>query len=176
MRHVYWVLPGLLAGRPGPDCAPWDLDELWQAGFRALVTLDRRGVDLAAVRRIGFAHRWYERADLPDILLRTFQEQVGFVAAIEPALAFIHEQVTASRATLATVDSHSREPDSSTPALAGYLVRYHGLTADAAIARVRAARPDAMAALGYTDVVDVLAWQNTDCGKTTDSAAGGDHA
>ncbi len=173
MRHVYWVLPGLLAGRPGPDCAPWDLDELWQAGFRALVTLDRRGVDLAAVRRIGFAHRWYERADLPDILLRTFQEQVGFVAAIEPALAFIHEQVTASRATLVHCWAGR---DRTGAVLAGYLVRYHGLTADAAIARVRAARPDAMAALGYTDVVDVLAWQNTDCGKTTDSAAGGDHA
>jgi len=156
MHHIYWILPKLLAGRPGPECAPWDLHELWQAGFRALVTLDRRGVDLALLCRLGFAHRWYEREDLPDIVLRTFQEQLQFVAAIEPALAFIHEQVSAGQPTLVHCWA-GRDRTGAT--LACYLVRYHGLTADAAIAQVRATRPDAMAAPGYTDVVDVLAWQ-----------------
>jgi len=156
VQHVYWVLPGLLAGRPCPDCEPWDLDELWRAGFRALVTLDRRRVDLEAVRRNGFAHQWYERVDLPDIVLRTFQEQVGFAAAIEPALAFIHERVTASRPTLVHCWAGR---DRTGAVLACYLVGYHSLTANQAIDQVRAARPDAMAAPGYTDVVDVFAWQ-----------------
>jgi len=158
MRYVYWVLPGLLAGRPGPDCDPWDLDELWQAGFRALVTLDRRRVDPEAVRRVGFAHQYYERADLPDIVLRTLTAQLGFLEAIEPALTFIRQQVTASRPTLVHCWAGR---DRTGAVLACYLVRYEGLTADEAIARLRAVRPDTMAAHGYIETVDVFAWQES---------------
>lgn len=156
MRYVYWALPGLLAGRPGPDCDPWDLEELWQAGFRTIVTLDARSVDVEAVRRIGFVHLGYKQVDLPAIVLRTFQEQQRFVGDIEAALAFIHEQVTAGRPTLVHCWAGR---DRTGAVLACYLVRYEGLTADQAIARLRAARPDVMAAPGYVDAVEVFAWQ-----------------
>lgn len=156
MRYVYWVLPGMLAGRPGPDCDPWDLNELWQAGFRAIVTLDSRSVDPGALRRIGFVHLRHKEVDLPAIVLRTFAAQRRFADEVGALLPFIHEQVTAGRPTLVHCWAGR---DRTGAVLACYLVRYEGLTADQAIAQVRTARPDAMAAPGYTDAVDVFAWQ-----------------
>jgi protein-tyrosine phosphatase len=38
VREVYWALPGLLAGRAGPGEPPWDLQELWDRGFRAIAS------------------------------------------------------------------------------------------------------------------------------------------
>jgi hypothetical protein len=39
VKHVYWVIPGVLAGRPGSDEFAWDLDELHRVGLRAILSL-----------------------------------------------------------------------------------------------------------------------------------------
>ena len=153
MQHVYWLIPGRLAGRPGPACAPWDLGELWRAGLRIIITLDERGVDAGAVQRAGFVHRLAEQ---PAIELRTFTAQQRCVDGVNEVLPFIHAQVTAARPTLVHCWAGQ---DRTGATLACYLVRYAGLTADQAMARVRKVKPGAMASLGYTDVVDLFAWQ-----------------
>ena len=43
MKHVFWVYPGELAGRPGPRVAPWNLSELKAGGIDAVLSV---GTDL----------------------------------------------------------------------------------------------------------------------------------
>jgi hypothetical protein len=39
MKHAYWVIDGMLAGRPGPSLVPWDLMEIAKLGVGGLVSL-----------------------------------------------------------------------------------------------------------------------------------------
>ncbi|MEK6978021.1 MAG: protein-tyrosine phosphatase family protein [Candidatus Hydrothermarchaeota archaeon] len=54
MKHVYWIEEGWLAGRPGPNCRQWDLMELYQGGFRAIVSLEE--TDPREILGAGFEH------------------------------------------------------------------------------------------------------------------------
>ena len=40
MKKVFWLIPGQLAGRPGPDLEPWDLAELRTAGIGAVLSVN----------------------------------------------------------------------------------------------------------------------------------------
>lgn len=40
MKHVFWLVPGKLGGRPGPDRAPWDLGEMRGAGVEAVLSVN----------------------------------------------------------------------------------------------------------------------------------------
>jgi len=55
VKHVYWLLNGLLAGRPGPVQAPWGLGELREAGLQALVSLNTEP-DPTEVIKAGLRH------------------------------------------------------------------------------------------------------------------------
>lgn len=150
MRWVYWVLPGLLAGRPGPGDAPWDLRELWEAGFRTIVSLSSRA-DTAAVQAAGF-RQYHVRlngglAFLPVLrrrLARQVLEVVDFVAA----------EVAAARPTLV----HCRQGNDRTGAvLAGYLIRHQELAPEEAIRRLKALNPSALRSPGFRRLVKTIA-------------------
>jgi hypothetical protein len=40
MQHVFWLIPGKLAGRPGPNQEPWDADELKRGGIGAVLSVN----------------------------------------------------------------------------------------------------------------------------------------
>ncbi len=40
MQHLFWLLPGKLAGRPGPNRLPWRRDELQAAGIDAILPVN----------------------------------------------------------------------------------------------------------------------------------------
>ena len=149
MNAVYWVLPGLLAGRPGPDQVPWDLAGLWAAGLRTIVSLSP--VDGTSIREAGFRHLAVPLngglAFLPVLrwrLARQVLEVVDFVAA----------EVAAGRPTLV----HCRQGNDRTgAALAGYLVRHQGLTPAQAIRRLLQANPQAMRSPGFRRLVGAIA-------------------
>jgi protein-tyrosine phosphatase len=65
---------------------------------------------------------------------------------LEDVLAALHAEVSTGQPTF--VHCHAGK-DRTGLALTAYLVRYHGLDIEAAIARVRAVRPIAMSAPGY---------------------------
>ncbi len=57
MKEIYWIEEGKLAGRPGPHWYPWDLGELYKAGFRAIVSLECDGVTTGVIEAKGIEHK-----------------------------------------------------------------------------------------------------------------------
>jgi hypothetical protein len=142
VEHVYWVIDGLLAGRPGPVECPWDPGQLAAAGLRAIVSLNTQS-DPAEIARAGLRHY---SLPLPPILPVTGSLQDVILRGLEEVLATIHAEVSAGEPTL--VHCHAGK-DRTGLALTAYLVRYHGLDVEEAIQRVRSVKPIAMSAPGY---------------------------
>ncbi len=144
MRAVYWVIPGLLAGRSGPRKVGWDLAELWAGGLRTIVSL--AGADGAAIRAAGLRHY---QAPLPGGLAFLPPLRRWLVRRMVPVVDFIAAEVAAGRPTL--VHCYAGK-DRTGAVLAGYLVRYHDLSPDEAIRLVRQANPRAMTAPGFAQL------------------------
>ncbi len=148
MNDFYWILPGLLAGRPGPQTVPWDLNALWEAGFRTIVSLVP--VDGEPIRRAGFRHLLVPLngglAFLPPMRRRLARR-------MRPVVDFVAEEVAAGRPTLV----HCRKGNDRTGAvLAAYLACHRGLTPEEAIRRVLEANPRAMRSLGFKRLVKTI--------------------
>jgi hypothetical protein len=142
VEYIYWVIDGLLAGRPGPVEYPWDPGQFAAAGLRAIVSLNTQA-DPAAIASAGLRHY---SLPLPPILPMTSALQEMILRGLEEVLATIHAEVGAGEPTL--VHCHAGK-DRTGLALTAYLVRYHGLDVEEAIERVRSANPIAMSAPGY---------------------------
>nr|HID12649.1 hypothetical protein [Anaerolineae bacterium] len=141
MKAVYWVIPGLLAGRPGPLEAPWDLEALYEAGFRTIVSLT--GVDGVAIQAAGFRHY---RVPLPGYVAFLPPLRRWLARRMLPVVDFIAAEVAAGRPTL--VHCHAGK-DRTGAVLAGYLIRHRGLSSDEAVCLVRQANPRAMTSPGF---------------------------
>lgn len=142
MRHVFWVVDGLLAGRPGPVRYPWDLDEFWAAGLRSIVSLntepDPAEIEVSRLRHFSLP--------LPPILPLSDALQDMLLHMLEEVLDTMHAEVSAGRPTV--VHCHAGK-DRTGLALSSYLMRYHGLSAGEAIRQVRSVQPVALSAPGY---------------------------
>ena len=142
MEAVDWVIPGLLAGRPGPQQAPWDLAALWAGGLRTILSLSAE-VDERAIAAAGFRHgKFY----FPPVLLFTPPKKRAFLDLMGRATRFIQDQLAEGRPTL--VHCHAGK-DRTGAVLTGYLMRYQGLPPEEATHRVRQANPIAMTAPGF---------------------------
>jgi len=57
MEHVFWLEPGKLAGRPGPNRVPWTPEALRELGIAAVLTVnDGEGCDFARIAAAGLEH------------------------------------------------------------------------------------------------------------------------
>ena len=142
MNHSFWLLDGLLAGRPGPVQAPWIAAELYAGGLRAVVSLNTEP-DPAALTAAGLRHH---SLPLPPILPLNGSLQDMLLRGLEEVLATIRAEVEAGQPVM--VHCHAGK-DRTGLALTAYLVRYHDLDVKEAIERVRAVQPIAMSAPGY---------------------------
>ncbi|MGD8399190.1 MAG: dual specificity protein phosphatase family protein [Anaerolineae bacterium] len=144
MEHVFWLIDGLLAGRPGPVQAPWDAASLRAGGLQVVLSLNTEA-DPEALAAAGLVHH---ALPMPPILPLTGRLQEVLLEGLEPVLARLREEVTAGRPVV--IHCHAGK-DRTGLAMASYLVRHEGMHIEAAIDRVRAVRPIAMSAPGYLD-------------------------
>jgi hypothetical protein len=141
MKAVYWVIPDLLAGRPGPGEVAWDLAELWAVGFRTIVSLT--AASAIPIRAAGFRHY---RAPLNGGLAFFRLGRRRLARQMLPVVDFVAGEVAAGRPTLV----HCRQGRDRTGAvLAAYLIRHRGLSAAEAFGQVRQANPEAMISPGF---------------------------
>ncbi len=149
MRHVYWVIDGLLAGRPGPVLEPWDPAELYKAGFRTVISLAAEE-DTEDLAPYGLLHH---RASFPPVVLFSTGMRKAFIHQTLPVWRLIDEQMTLGRPTL--LHCHAGQ-DRTGAILAGYLIVYEGQTPTQALRRLRKVKRYAMTAEGYKEVLGLL--------------------
>src|SRR5262245_51317305 len=98
MKHVFWLEEGRLGGRPGPNREPWDIEELYAGGIRAVISVNDgelcRAVDFEAMD-IAYAF-----APMPDSVPPAPGDDERCRESLERALEFIDEHVAASRTVL----------------------------------------------------------------------------
>ncbi len=146
MKHVFWVIENKLAGRPGPDLEPWDIGELFDAGIRAVLSVNP-GISVARdeLNQRGISYRCVSlTSDAPplpgdvDICLDRLPE----------ALSFVESQIGNNRPALV----HCRSGKDRTGLfMAYYLLKKHDLSPDEAIDKVKRCRPIALSADGWND-------------------------
>lgn len=150
MEHVYWVVEGKLAGRPGPHKYAWDLGAIKAAGIGGVVSLDGQ-VDRAQLASSEIQHL---PVNQPMILLEDEWRREQFVEVMALVLPFADRMHRDRKAVLVHC-FHGL--DRSGCVLACWLVARSGLEAEAAIAAVRQVNPDAMQAFGYEEAVATFA-------------------
>ncbi|MGI5916265.1 MAG: protein-tyrosine phosphatase family protein [Anaerolineae bacterium] len=140
MEHVYWVIPDLLAGRPGPDRYPWDLEALHQGGFRAVLSLCEGIAGRGEMRALGLDHL---AIPLPASLPPSPEEESSCRRLLPEALYFMRWHILNGLPTLV----HCREgQDCTDMVLACYLASYEGMSASEAIDRIRRIAPESLSA------------------------------
>jgi protein-tyrosine phosphatase len=152
MENVFWLIPGQLAGRPGPDRAPWNLASLRDAGIQAVLSVN----DGPLCHPEDFAACGISYACIPlseNAPPRSGDDEIC-LRALPLAYDFVRQQISAGRATVVHCSSGK---DRTGLFLAYYLIREAGLSVDEAIEEVRRVRPIALSALGWHDFAkDVL--------------------
>ncbi len=147
MNHLFWVVPGRLAGRPGPDRVPWKLGELRGAGIGAVLSVnDGLLCHPADFRRIDMA---YECIPLSGNAPPQPGDIEHCLEALPRALDFVERQLAEGRTTLVHCSSGK---DRTGLLFAYYWMRNGGAEPDEAIERVRQVRPIAFSATGWDEL------------------------
>lgn len=144
MKFAYWLVNNEICGRPGPNEEPWDPQELYDGGIRAVLSVNKGdGVARRKLSRLGIS---YKRTTLR---ISTPPEQNNLQASIkqlERAYAFAAKQADLGRPLLV----HCRYGhDRSGLFLAYYLCVRHNYTPQAAIEEVRSRRAACLRAHGW---------------------------
>ena len=147
MKRVFWLEPGRLAGRPGPNREPWDIGELRAGGISAVISVNDgelcRAEDFEAT---GIA---YTCAPMPDTVPPGPGDDARCREALERGLAFIDEHMVAGRAVLVHCSSGK---DRTGLMLAYYLVARRNHGPEEALAAVRQVRSIALSADGWEEL------------------------
>ncbi len=144
MDHVFWLQDDSVGGRPGPNLIPWNLLEFRQQGVGAILSVNDGELvhpeDLAALGIDYLCTPLSENAPPREGDLEIC------LASLPTGFDFVSRNRELGRRTLV----HCRQGrDRTGMFLAYYLCRQFGVSAEQAIAQLKALRPDALAATGW---------------------------
>ena len=146
MADHYGVIDDELAGRPGPECVPWDHDELRDDGIEAVVSLDE-GVDSYELEEAGFLHL---EAFQPMIVLETERDHRQFLQIMPAVAQFIDARRRERRGTVV----HCHYGCDRTGAVLGcYLVGRMGMAPFEAYQHVKTRNPRAFGISSYAEAI-----------------------
>ena len=146
MKHVFWVYPGEVAGRPGPSVAPWRLSELKAGGFDVVLSVASDLFAHSDPTAVGITRSCIP---LPDVVPPDDQTIRVCTAALPLTFEFIQSQVREGAQVLVHCAGGC---DRTGLVLSHYIARREGLDASAAIQKVRAVRPEALSAPGWEEM------------------------
>ena len=152
MDHVFWLVPGVLAGRCGPNERPWQLTRLRQSGIGAVLSVnDGELCDPVDFERHGLV---YGCIPLSDNAPPCVGDLEHCLQALPKALAFATANISRRRPVLVHCAAGK---DRTGLFLAYYLMQCENAPLERAMEQVRAVRPVAFTAEGWHDfAVQVL--------------------
>ncbi|MFT3770478.1 MAG: tyrosine-protein phosphatase [Minicystis sp.] len=165
MDKLFWLIPGKLAGRPGPDRAPWSLSALRRAGVGAVLSVN----DGLLCHPEDFAAHGISYSCVP--LSDNVPPQPGDVefclGALDRAYSFVHQRLADGAATVVHCSSGK---DRTCLFLAYYWMLDTGGSPGEAIQEVRRVRPIALSADGWYELAEEIlrrASEGRDSARTT---------
>ncbi len=147
MDKIFWMIPGKVAGRSGPDQDPWDLETLRRGGIGAILSVN----DGRACVPEEFAAAGMDYACIPlsaNAPPLPGDEEIC-ASALQRAYEFVGAQLAQERRALVHC---SAGKDRTGLFLCYFLMRHEGLSPDEAIRAVRRVRPIALTAEGWEDL------------------------
>ena len=146
MRHVFWLRPGRIAGRTGPNLDPWFPEQLAAAGIGAVVSVnDAISVYPDDLARAGIANACFPMADNAPPRPGDFEYCCDMLPRV---YAYLAKSIDAGRIPLVHCTAGK---DRTGLVLCHYLCEAEALTPLDAIREVRRIRPIALSAPGYED-------------------------
>jgi hypothetical protein len=144
MQHVFWLRENKIAGRAGPDTAPWNPGELAQAGIGAILTVnDGRLVHAEDLQAAGID---YARISLsPNAPPRDGDLELC-IEALPRALAFLIQAIESGRTPLIHCTSGK---DRTGLLMCYYLCQCEAYKPRDAINELRRVRPTGLSAPEY---------------------------
>ncbi|WP_067662317.1 protein-tyrosine phosphatase family protein [Ferrimonas marina] len=154
MQDLFWLTPGQIAGRSGPNKLPWTVAELKQQGIDTVLSLnDAVEVDASALAQHGISHLHVE---LPANIPPAPGDQAQCLHRLPQALA----QVSAALSQGDSVLIHCRSGKDRTGLMMAYLLMVRqGFSPQAAMAKVREVRPIAFSAEGWWELAEQVLHQ-----------------
>jgi protein-tyrosine phosphatase len=152
MDHIFWLEPGRVAGRPGPDTHPWDPTAFNNAGFTGIVSVnDGLSCDPNQIRNAGLDY-------LCQPLTSNAPPVKGDLERCLQALPLAYRFVDSQLATGGKVLIHCTSGKDRTGMLMAYtLMQRQGLDPGEAMAAVWRVREIAFSAEGWEQFTyDVL--------------------
>ena len=152
MKHVFWLVPGALAGRTGPDLDPWIASELHAGGLGAILSVNDGSLchpeDFTA---LGMSYRCIPLSDNAPPREGDFEH---CLRALPEAYDYVRGELDRQRRVLVHCTSGK---DRTGLFMCYFLMRESGMRVQEAVAEVRRVRPIALSAEGYEEfAVDVL--------------------
>ena len=144
MDKLFWILPRRLAGRPGPDEEPWDLQAFRQAGIGAILSVnDGRLCNPREMAKFDIA---YACCPLSDWVPPQLGDAKRCLEILPSTYEFIEMHLELGRKVLV----HCSGGNDRTGLCLGYfLVRDRDLSPEQALLALRAVRPTALSAKGW---------------------------
>ncbi len=147
MNHVFWLVPGVLAGRSGPNQAPWDVKDLRAGGIGAVLSVnDGAACHAEDFTALGMSYRCIP---LSDNAPPRDGDMEHCLDALPEAYDYVRGELDKQRAVLIHCKSGK---DRTGLFMCYFLVRESGMSVDDAIAEVRRVRPIALSAEGWKDL------------------------
>ena len=144
MRNVFWLRPGIIGGRTGPDKDLWDPRELAEGGIGAIISVnDGESVHPDALAAVGIDYTCVPLSDMAPPMPGDLET---CAAALPVALEFARASIESDKSVV--VHCHSGK-DRTGMFLTYYLCKMEGLSAEQAIEEVRRVRPIALSAEGW---------------------------
>ena len=146
MRHVFWIDPEKVAGRPGPIEAPWCLQELRRGGFDVVLSVASDLFPHSDMVGTGLSRRCIP---FPDVVPPDRHTISLCRANLQLTLDLISANVDQGRGVLVHCAGGK---DRTGLVLAHYLAKRENLAATEAIRKLRAIRPEALSAEGWEEM------------------------
>jgi protein-tyrosine phosphatase len=143
VNRLYWVYDHELAGRAGPARHPWDVQRIMHAGIRAVLSIDAAPIDTSELTSAGILHHCLP---FPDAVPPTADTELRCRSALPDALEYISANVREARPVLVHCFAGK---DRTGLVLAAFVAQRDSLSPEGAIARVRAAQPKILTAVGW---------------------------